>query len=109
MVERPEAGLKFRVEGLRVSTRGLVAHDHPELTLEVSASGELGAARALLVSLAADVVVRGARFVAGEEIPYGGEVLRLAPRTMELWERDPLSGSFHRGAPRLLATLQEGP
>ena len=68
----------------------------------------LAAARALLLSLAVDVLVRGHHFAAGEEISYGGETLRLEESTLEVWERDPESGSFHRGAPRLLTTLQEG-
>ncbi len=108
MPERRESGLSFRLEGLRVETRGLVVHDHPELAVEVTDSSELRAARALLLSLVTDVIVRGYRFAAGEEIPYGGEVLRLEEATLEVWERDPESGSFHRGAPRLLASLQEG-
>ena len=107
MAEQRESGLSFRVEGLRVETRGLAVHDHPELAVEVSDPAELGAARALLVSLAADVIVRGHRFSAGTEISYGGEVLRLEEATLELWERDPEGGGFHRGAPRLIATLQE--
>jgi hypothetical protein len=109
MAQRRESGLSFRIEGQRVETRGLVAHDHPELAVLVSARSERDAARALLLSLAADVIVRGHRFVAGEQIPYGGDLLRLETSTLELWERDPASGDFHRGASRLLTTLQEGP
>ena len=63
----------------------------------------------LLASLATDVMVRGDRFAAGEAIPYGGEVLRFEEVTLELWERDPEDDSFHRGARRLLASLEEGP
>lgn len=104
----PESGLTFRVEGLRVTTRGLMAHGHAELSVEVSTAAELGAARVLLALLATNVMVRGDRFAAGEAIPYGGEVLRFEEVTLEVWERDPADDSFHRGAPRLLASLQEG-
>ena len=71
--------------------------------MEVSAPAELAAGRALLLSLAADVIVRGHHFAAGEEIPYGGETLRLAESTLEVWERDPSSGAStaeHRACSR---------
>ena len=40
MSERRESGLSFRVEGLRVETRGLSVHDHPELAVEASDSAD---------------------------------------------------------------------
>jgi hypothetical protein len=109
MPERRAAGVSFRVEGLRVETRGLSAHDHPELALEVDDASDLGAARALLVSLAAEVVVRGRRYGAGAEIEYGGEALCFGEATIEVWEQDPSTTGYRRGAPRLLAKLRDRP
>jgi hypothetical protein len=100
--------LSFRVDGLRVESRGLSLYDHPELAIEVSDAAELTAARTLLRLLVVLVITGRYHFSAGEVIPLEGEILRLEEATLELWERDPETDRFHRGAPRLLASLQRG-
>ena len=101
--------IHFRSEGLRLTTSGLHELDHPELTLLVGEASELAAARGVLLSLATDVVFRNQRFAAGEGLRFDGEVLHLAPATLELWELDPVSGKLIRGAPRLLRALGGDP
>jgi hypothetical protein len=98
--------LSFRVDGLRIESRGLSLYDHPELAIEVRDASELTAARTLLRLLVVLVIAGRHHFAAREVIPLEGEILRLEEVTLELWERDPETDSFHRGAPRLLAALQ---
>jgi hypothetical protein len=108
MGQEDGTGVSFRVDGLRVESRGLSAYEHPDLAVQASDPSELTAARTLLRLLATLVVTGRHHFTAGEVIPLEGEILRLEAATLELWERDPETDRFHRGAPRLLATLRHG-
>jgi hypothetical protein len=103
---RPQ--VHIRVEGLRLTTAGLCELDHPELSLLLADSAEMATGRAVLLSLATDVVYHGQRFAAGEGVRFGRAILHLAAATLELWEADE-TGQLRRGASRLLAALAADP
>jgi hypothetical protein len=98
-------GLAFHVAGSRLSTLGLVAMAHPELSVAIAGSTELPAARALLTALAAEIVRRGRPLSPGERLEWGESFLQVRVALLELFELDVASGRWVRGAPHLLVQL----
>ena len=103
----PEAPLlAFHDEGTRISTRGLRAMEHPELSVAITAPTEAPAARALLTALAVEIIRRGRPLEPGERLEWRSALLELRTALLELYELEPETGSWRRGAPRLLATIE---
>jgi hypothetical protein len=102
MAEHDAGSLSFLTEGLRIETRGLRTIGHPELAIQAVNVAQLSAARALLTTLAARVML-GSGFVAGDELLELGVRCRLEVATLELWEED--GSGFSRGCPQLLSLL----